>query len=91
MGATWGNSGRNQFRGPGNWNLDASIFRTIPMGRYRAEIRVESQNVLNHPQWGNPITSFTDPNFMKIRDYAGGSQGTWRAPRTVQLGVRFTF
>ena len=91
VGATWGNSGRNQFRGPGNWNLDASLFRTIPMGRYRAEIRVESSNVLNHPQWANPNTSFTDPNFMKIRDYATGSQGTWRAPRTVQLGMRFTF
>jgi len=91
VGATWGNSGRNAFRGPGNWNLDASLFRTIPMGRYRAEIRVESQNIMNHPQWGTPNTSFTDPNFMKIRDYAGGSQGTWRAPRTVQIGARFTF
>jgi len=90
-GNAWGNSGRNQFRGPGNWNLDASLFRTIPMGRYRAEIRVESANVLNHPQWANPITSFTDPNFMRIRSYASGSQGTWRAPRTVQLGFRFTF
>jgi hypothetical protein len=91
-GNAWGNSGRNQFRAPGNWNLDASLFRTIPMGgRYRAEIRVESANVLNHPQWGTPVTSFTDPNFMKIRSYASGSQGTWRAPRTVQLGVRFSF
>jgi hypothetical protein len=90
-GNAWGNSGRNQFRAPGNWNLDASLFRTIPMGRYHAEIRVESQNVLNHPQWGTPITSFTDANFLKIRDYANGSQGTWRAPRTVQLGVRFAF
>jgi outer membrane receptor protein involved in Fe transport len=90
-GNAWGTSGRNQFRGPGNWNLDASVFRTIPFGRYRAEIRVESQNIMNHPQWANPITSFTDANFMKIRDYATGSQGTWRAPRTVQLGVRFAF
>jgi hypothetical protein len=85
-GAAWGNSGRNQFRGPSNWNLDASLFRMIQVSHYRFEIRVESQNVLNHPQWGNPITGFTNPNFMKIRDYA-----VWRAPRTVQLGVRFAF
>ena len=51
VGATWGNSGRNQFRGPSNWNLDASLFRTIPLGRYRFELRVESSNVLNHPQF----------------------------------------
>ncbi len=86
VGATWGNSGRNQFRGPGNWNLDASIFRTIPAGRYHFELRVESQNVFNHPQWGTPNTSFTDPNFMTIRGFVPN-----RAPRTVQVGARFAF
>ena len=50
------------------------------------ELRAESQNVLNHAQWGNPETGFTNPNFMKIRTYA-----PWRAPRTVQLGLRFAF
>jgi len=62
------------------------VFRAIPFGNYRLEIRAESQNVLNHPQFGNPVTGFTDPNFMRIRAYAGN-----RAPRTVQLGVRFVF
>ena len=56
------------------------------IGHYRFEIRVESQNVLNHPQWGNPNTGFTDPNFMKIREFVPN-----RAPRTVQMGVRFAF
>jgi hypothetical protein len=82
----WGNSGRNSFRGPSNWNLDASLFRVIPIGTRRLELRVESQNAANHSQWGNPVTGFTDPNFMRIRSYAG-----WRSPRTVQLGVRFAF
>ena len=86
VGAAWGNTGRNQFRGPSNYNLDASLFRTIPIGHYRFELRVESQNVLNHPQWGNPNTSFTDPNFMTIRAFVPN-----RAPRTVQVGARFTF
>lgn len=31
-----------------------------------------------------PYTSFTNPNFMRIRTLA-------RAPRTVQLGARFVF
>jgi hypothetical protein len=83
-GNAWGNTGRNQFRAPSNWNVDLSLFRTIPFGRYRLEIRAESQNVFNHVQWGAPITSFTDPNFMRIRSLA-------RAPRTVQLGMRFAF
>jgi hypothetical protein len=83
-GNAWGNSERNQFRGPSNWNLDFSVFRMIPFGQYRLEIRAESQNVLNHAQFGNPVTGFTDPNFMRIRSLA-------RAPRTIQLGVRFAF
>ena len=83
-GNAWGNSARNAFRGPSNWNLDFSVFRTIPFGHYRVEIRAESQNVLNHAQFGNPVTGFTDPNFMRIR-------GLYRPPRTVQLGMRFTF
>jgi outer membrane receptor protein involved in Fe transport len=86
VGAVWGNTGRNQFRGPSNYNLDASLFRTIPFGHYRFELRIESQNVLNHPQWGNPNTSFTDPNFMTIRGFVPN-----RAPRTVQVGARFSF
>ena len=83
-GAKWGNTERNQFRGPGVWNLDFSIFRTFPFGRYRAEFRLESTNILNHTRWGNPVTGFTSVNFMRIRSLAGD-------PRRIQLGVRFQF
>jgi outer membrane receptor protein involved in Fe transport len=85
-GNAWGNSGRNGFRAPMNYNLDASLFRTIPFGHYKVELRVESQNMLNHPQWGIPVTGFTDPNFMRIRAF-----DNVRVPRTVQIGARFTF
>jgi hypothetical protein len=40
--------------------------------------------VFNHAQWANPVTGFTDPNFMGIRTLA-------RVRRTVQLGARFVF
>jgi hypothetical protein len=82
----WGNSGRNAFRAPANYNLDASLFRMIPIGTRRLEFRVESQNVLNHPQWGIPVTGFTDPNFMRIRALDNN-----RVPRTIQFGIRFAF
>jgi outer membrane receptor protein involved in Fe transport len=85
-GNAWGNTGRNAFRAPSNYNLDASLFRVIPFGHYRLELRVESQNTLNHPQWGIPVTGITDPNFMRIRGFDNN-----RSPRTVQLGVRFAF
>jgi hypothetical protein len=61
------------------------LFRVVPFGdHYRAEIRVESQHVFNHAQWGNPTTGFTSSNFMRIRGLA-------RRPRTVQIGLRLAF
>ncbi len=83
-GNAWGNQGIRSLRGPGNWNLDFSIFRAFPIGSRRIEVRAESSNVFNHAQFGNPVTGITDPNFMRIRSLA-------RSPRTVQLGLRFQF
>ena len=66
-GNKWGNTGRNQFRGPSVYNLDMGLFRGFPVGRYRLEFRATASNVLNHARWGNPVTGFTNPNFMRIR------------------------
>jgi hypothetical protein len=86
-GNKFGNTGRNQFRGPSVWNLDLGLFRGIPIGHYRVELRAQAQNVLNHSRWGNPITTFTDPNFMRIRT----NDPNINSPRRVQLGLRFQF
>jgi len=82
-GNKWGNTGRNQFRGPSVWNLDMGLFRGFPVGRYRVEFRATASNVLNHSRWGTPNTDFTDPSFMTIRDVM--------EPRRVVLGLRFEF
>ena len=72
-GNAWGNSGRNAFRGPSNWNLDFSVFRAFPIGRYRAEFRAESQNVFNHAQWGNPVTGHHRPELHADPDARASS------------------
>jgi hypothetical protein len=49
---TYGDSGRNILRGPGQFNIDASLIkRTRLAGRLDTEFRVEVFNVLNHPQF----------------------------------------
>ena len=41
-GVRFGNSRINQFRGPGGWNLDFSLFRTLPLaGKHRLEVRID--------------------------------------------------
>ncbi len=86
-GNKWGNTGRNQFRNPGQYNFDLGLFRIFPVGRYRVEFRAQASNVLNHTRFvGNPITDFTNANFLKFR----GSTSIGD-PRRVNLGLRFQF
>jgi hypothetical protein len=46
---------RNFFRGPGNWNVDASVFKHILFTeRYRLRLTFDFFNVLNHPLDNEP-------------------------------------
>ncbi len=88
QGVRFGNTGRNQFRGPGAWNLDLSVFRAIPMGSARRlEVRVEASNVTNTKKYGNPTSNLQDGNFGRIL----GTLGLPYAERQVRLGLRFSF
>ena len=47
-GVRFGTSRLNQFRGPGGWNLDFSVFRSLPdHRRHRVELRLEGSNITN--------------------------------------------
>ena len=95
-GVTIGNVKRNQFRGPGAWTLDMSLFRTIPVGGHRRlEVRVEAGNILNHPVFSNPNGNVQAGTFGQILGIPGGG-GTINAnasyvERQIRLGARFTF
>jgi hypothetical protein len=83
--ARYGNTGRNQFYGPGFWNYNMSLFRTFPIhDTIRMQFRVEGFSVTNHPQWSNPNGSVTSASFMRIN-------GTRSSARYVRLGVRLEF
>jgi hypothetical protein len=51
---TFGTAGRNILRGPGQFNIDASVIKSTKFGRFEHELRVEVFNVLNHPQFERP-------------------------------------
>jgi len=93
-GVTQGNTGRNQFRGPGAWNADLSLFRSFAMGgTRRLELRFQGNNIFNHPVFANPVGGFTDANFGRITQVLGGGALTNSVyiERQLQLGVRFQF
>ena len=48
------------------WNVDLSLFKSFQIGRVRPEIRFEAANVFNHPNWSNPVTTYTANNFLQF-------------------------
>jgi hypothetical protein len=89
---TFGNLGRNQLRGPGFWQADASLFKNFALGAgRRVEIRIEAVNIFNHVNLGNPdgqigVPGNDNPNAGRITDTAGNYN-----PRNFQFGFRFIF
>lgn len=76
-----------QVRGPGFYNLDASLFKNFTTGGETSlQFRLETFNTLNHPQFSNPgQLNFTNPtNFSKITSDRNGY-------RIGQLAVKFYF
>jgi carboxypeptidase family protein len=81
----YGNTGRNQFYGPGYWNYNMSLFRTFTVqGRKRIQFKVEGFSIANNPQWSNPNNSVTSGSFMRVTGTRGGA-------RNARLGLRFEF
>jgi hypothetical protein len=63
--------------------LDLMMSRLHRVRTSTIELRVEAQNALNTPQFGEPIGTMTDGNFGRI--VTGGGE------RRLQLGVRVGF
>jgi len=82
---TFGNAGRNILPSPGVEVIDLALRRTFALReRTTLQFRVESFNLLNHPNWGVP-GQYVDfgPFFGRI--FTSGD------PRRFQLGLRADF
>jgi hypothetical protein len=90
---TYGNSGRGIIRGPGSFNIDASLIKNTKIGNFATEFRLEAFNLLNHPQFGNPNTTFDGSGAGTITSMLSSPScslcGT--VERQVQLGVKVKF
>lgn len=93
---TFGNSGRNAFRGPGFHNFDFSIVKNTKIGeRLNTQFRAEFFNLTNHPNFALPNNVLSAPIFGQLfqtpdaaqNDTGLGSGG----PRLIQFGVKVSF
>jgi hypothetical protein len=82
---TVGNSGRGMFRGPGQWNIDCSLFKDFPIKeRFGLQFRSEFFNLLNHANFSDPGTNLDSSSFGQI-------SGTSVNARMVQFALKLSF
>ena len=74
-------------RNPGVNNVDFSLQKDVRVPRgdsFRLRVRADFLNLLNHPQFAEPVADPTNPSFGRIT-------GTALNNRTVQLGLHMFF
>ena len=90
---TFGNTGRNTVRGPGDFNVDFSLIKNTRIGPVGSELRLEVFNVLNHLQFANPNGQLGNPAFGTISAMLASPScatcGT--TERQMQLAVKLKF
>lgn len=87
----WGNSGRNILQGPGTKNADFSLFKNIPLARAKSlQLRVETFNLFNTPQFNNPSATVGTSAFGTISS-AGSPTTLQRTSREIQLAGKIGF
>ena len=92
-GPVFGTSGFDQLRGPGNNNMDMSIFRTFRITeRFQTQIRGEAFNVTNTPHFNNPGANVSNLQLNpdgSVKNLNGFSQITTTNPLGRLLDQRY--
>jgi len=91
---TFGNVGRNSMTGPGLFDLDFSLFKTIEIKeRWKLQLRGEAFAVTNTPQFSNPGTTLGSGSFGIVGgvNASGAGVNGVGGGRAVQLGAKLTF
>jgi hypothetical protein len=82
---TFGTGGINWLYGPGSWNIDSALAKNFRITESkRLETRCSFYNLLNHPNLGNPNTTFTNAAFGRITSMSN-------SPRVIEIGMKFGF
>ncbi|MFY9912603.1 MAG: carboxypeptidase regulatory-like domain-containing protein [Candidatus Sulfotelmatobacter sp.] len=99
--ATFGAQRRNQVYGPGFFDTDLTLLKTIPIPHWEGakfQFGAQAFNVLNHPNFDQPIGDIANPQFGSIvRTVAtptsifGSFLGADASPRALQIKAQLTF
>jgi len=90
---TYGNSGRNILRQPGQVNFDISVIKNTRITeRFEHQFRAEFFNAFNHPQFGKPGSGPGNAVTLGAADQGVISSLLFNTPmRQIQLAMKLTF
>jgi hypothetical protein len=84
-----GNSGRGILDGPGRQNINLSLLKRFNVGERKfIQLRWETFNLFNHPNFLLPNRNFNEISAGVLGDVVSGGQG---GPRTMQFALRYEF
>jgi hypothetical protein len=92
--AHYGNTNRDQFRGPGYFNMNLSLAREFSLTeRFKLQVRADATSLTNTAHFANPNTSCCGANFGVITGTLspGGFFGPDPGSRVVWLGAHLAF
>jgi len=103
--ARQGNLGRNALRGFGAAQWDVAVHRDFPIREsLKLQFRAEMFNVLNHPNFGQPLGDISDPSFGLSTQMLGQSLNSNNlgagalsplyqigGPRSIQFALKLQF
>ena len=90
----FGNFPRNALRGAPVYNVDFSLFKSIPVSeRFKVQFRMEAFNVFNIQSWDVPSTVTINTSGSTIAAGVGRitSLAQGKTPRQIQFGLRLVF
>lgn len=96
---TFGNIPRNYFRGPGYFDSDFTVLKTIPITeRWKLGLGANAYNVFNHPNFANPVADIASGSLGTIQSTVsqptnpyGSFVSSAVSGRVLQLQARVTF
>ena len=88
--ATYGDSGYNMLRGPAWQDWDMNLEKNIVFGdRYKVQLRADSFNIFNHPNFGTPNAAISNPSTVGTVTSIASSPNY--EARTVEFAAKFSF
>ena len=89
-----GNTGRNQFYGPGYFQNNLSMFKDFAITeRWILNVRADAFQLTNTPQFANPQASLTSGTFGQVTSTLGSGSGVngVGGGRALQLSAKLSF